>query len=186
MKKRILLLLITIMLVLCSCSGQEKKTVAPDEVPDDLIAVLPSGDELYIYMDRSIVEQLIQSQGIQNDRRLVNYDDLDLEVGYIDDKLVYMSFGKKSKIYLKFGISAATKIDELKDAGYEIYENSRFSFAVKRYMHDEDRFTETSENVGGKAKPFEYTNIDVNFKDGMVDNVSFFDLYAGMTLKFDE
>lgn len=183
MKKKLFLLFIVLILTLCSCSGQEKHVVAPNGVPDDFIAVLPSGDELYIYMDRYIVEQLIHDESIQDDRKLFIYDDIDLIVGYINDKLVYLSFGSGSEIYLKSGISTDTNVDDIKDNDFETYKDQ---YAVKRYIHDEGEFTMISENVGSEAEPFEYTNISLNFQGGTVTNISVFDVYAGLTSKFDE
>lgn len=185
MRRKILILVVFAVLILCSCSGTKKKAIAPDDIPDDLVAVLPSGDEIYIYMARDSAEELIEDQGTQDSVGVVNYEDLDLHVGYLDNKLVYIAFGRNSKIQLKSGISVDTKFNEL-DSDFDTLDGEKVQHSLKRFIHDNGKFTRINENAIKKAQPFEFTNLDVYFSDGGINQVAVFDLYAGSMGVFDK
>lgn len=185
MRRRILIILAFVVLVLCSCSGANKKTTAPDDIPDDLVAILPSGDEIYIYMTRDNAEKLINSQGTQDSLGRVNYEELDLRVGYIDNQLVDIELGRNSKIKLKSGISANTKFDEL-DSDFENLDGERAQHGIKRFTHNNGAFTRNYENAIHEAQPFDIVYIDVYFFDERISLISVYDLYAGKTAMFDK
>ncbi|MBC5712391.1 hypothetical protein H8S75_31310 [Hungatella sp. L12] len=186
MKKRLFLLVIFVIFILNACSGTKKKAVAPNDIPDDLVAVLPSGDELYIYMMRDSAEKLIYGQGTQDILGLVNYEDINLRVGYIDDKLVYMDWGNNSEIYLKSGISSDTKFNEL-DSNFETSSGEKVQHAIRRFKYEAGKkIIETKVNEGSGILPFEYINVVVDFYNNEFSKTSVFDVYAGRTVKFDK
>lgn len=186
MKKKLFLLVIFVIFILSACFGTKKKAVAPNDIPDDLVAVLPSGDELYIYMTRDSAENLISGQGTQDSLGLVNYEDINLQVGYIDDKLVYMGWGNNSEIYLKSGISGDTKFNEL-DLDFETSGGEKVQHAIKRFKYEaEKKIIETKVNESSGILPFEYINVVVDFYDNEFSKTSVFDVYAGMTVNLDK
>ncbi|WP_320958966.1 hypothetical protein [Hungatella effluvii] len=186
MKKKLFLLVIFVIFILSACSGTKKKALAPNDIPDELVAVLPSGDELYIYMTRDSAEELISGQGAQDSFGLVNYENINLQVGYIDDKLVYMGWGDDSKIYLKSGISGDTKFNEL-DLDFETSGGEKVQHAIKRFKYEaEKKIIETKVNESNGILPFEYINVVVDFYDNELSKTSVFDVYAGMNVNFDK
>lgn len=186
MKKRLFLLVFFVIIILCACSGTNKKTIAPNDIPNDLVAVLPSGDELYIYMARDSAEKLIYGQGTQNSLGLVNYEDLNLQVGYIDDKLVYMDWGNNSEIHLKSGISVDIEFNEL-DSDFVTSGGEKVQHAIKRFKNEPGKkIIETKENEGSGILPFEYINVVVDFYDNGFSKLAVFDVYAGLNANLDK
>ena len=139
MKKLIFSILLISTLLLSACSKEADTTA----FPDDLVVVLPDGQELALYMPHDDAAEILGPADSVDDLssgHFYSYDSLGLGVGYKDSLLVYVLLDNDSSCSLKSGLSRSSgKSDFVK------HEFAGDEFAYKWYSISNGHYIPTTE-----------------------------------------
>lgn len=115
MKKLLFAFVILISVISTSCSGDKESL----SIFDNAVVVLPSGDELSLYMNRGDVEGILGYESEQSSLPgILSYDDV--QIGFTDDKLTFIDFNSNA-IRTKTGIELGDNVSILKEQGFVLH-----------------------------------------------------------------
>lgn len=150
--------------------------------PEDLVVVLPDGQELSLYMPHADAAEILGPADSFDDDALFpmyHYEDLQLDIGYNkDDYTACIILGRQSPCTLKNGIGPSSKKSDFIEAGF----SEESSAPLKFYTIDNGHYTacfELPKNVeyhfqeaASVSSPSMYTSVDQPIFKGFLIYVS--------------
>lgn len=190
MKKLILLCIVSVMCCsLWACSSSKTTSNASTGIPDDLVVVLPDGQELYLYMPHDDAAEILGPANSTKDMGGKNYqyDTLGLTVAYKNNLLASLYLNADSPCSLKNGLSPSSGKSDFVKAGF-----SEENWPQKFYQIEDDRYktlekqpsTASFKTVAFVGSSVRYTNADKPSFKGY--NINIIDHYSSMNLDFDD
>lgn len=191
MKKLVFLCILSVMCCfLWACSSSETTSDASTGIPDDLVVVLPDGQELYLYMPHDDAAEILgpaDSTGNIGGTYYM-YDKLSLTVAYKDNLLASLHLDTNSPCSLKNGLSPSSGKSDFINAGF-----SDKILPKKYYIIKDGKYKPTAEEPPFDT-PFKsaifigstllYSNADKpGFKGYDIDII---DHYSSVNLGFDD
>ncbi len=154
MKKLIFNILLISTLLLSACSKEADTTA----FPDDLVVVLPDGQELALYMPHDDAAEILGPADSVDDLssgHFYSYDSLGLGVGYKDSLLVYVLLDNDSSCSLKSGLSRSSGKSDFVKHGF-----AEDEFAYKCYSIEDGHYISSTEEPEGS--PVFQSRVHVN------------------------
>lgn len=190
MKKLVFLCILSVMCCfLWACSSSETTSDASTGIPDDLVVVLPDGQELYLYMPHDDAAEILGPSDSISDigGKSYRYDTFGLSVAYKDNLLAFLSLSPDTTCHLKNGLSPSSGKSDFVKAGFSEERSPK-----KFYLINDGNYNSTEEQpltalfktaafVGSADL---YKNAD---KPGFTGyRIDIFDHYSGMNMGFDD
>lgn len=138
MKKLIFSILLISTLLLSACSKEADTTA----FPDDLVVVLPDGQELALYMPHDDAAEILGPADSVDDilefGHNYSYENLGLDIGYKDDLLVSIWIDESSPCSLKNGLSPSSTKSDFVEEGFteETLAFKYYSINDGHYIHE--------------------------------------------------
>ncbi len=175
MKKLIFSILLISILLLSACSKEADTTA----FPDDLVVVLPDGQELALYMPHDDAAEILGPADSVRDRgikfgHLYSYESLGLGVGYKDDLLVSLIIDGDSPCSLKSGLSRSSGKSDFVKHGF-----TEDEFARKWYSISDGHYLPHTEAPEDIPEFLSFAQVDCPTAYSAADSPDFvgYDLY---------
>ncbi|MFV0398460.1 MAG: hypothetical protein ACK5JU_10690 [Bacteroidales bacterium] len=177
MKKSFFIFALLLSMVLTSCSGDKENLT----IFDNAVVVLPSGEELSLYMNRESVEDILGSEPEQGALPGV-LDYKDVSVGFTDGKLTFVDFvsdDSKTKTGIKLGDSSSALNEE-----DFIFHNEKIAGL---YFSQNNEELSLMDGPDKTAELFDmiYVNIIID-ENGTISTINISDANVARTLKLDK
>lgn len=191
MKKFILLCtLLAVCITFTACSKSEPATKASSGIPDDLVVVLPDGQEIYLYMPHDDAaeilgpaDELFKSDDIEGNWYI--YNDLGLWLAYTEGLLSWVEIKPESSCQLKSGINPKSKKSDFIKAG--------FAETHKYYQVEDSTFSPLEQAPDNVSAFHSFVIVDGPYSYELADKPNFIgytisisDFYTDSNRRYDD
>ena len=191
MKKLILLCIVSVMCCsLWACSSSETTSNASTGIPDDLVVVLPDGQELYLYMPHDDAAEILGPADSMEEVRsgkIYNYDELFLSVAYKNNLLVYSIIRPGTPCHLRNGLNPSSKKTDFINADFPSEDAPIKYYLINGTHYELTKALPTTESFQSAAViSGSYKYVAANKPDFEGYSLSISDYRSGLRLEFDD